>query len=55
MSLQKAVETKFGIKPKIKTGKPGDLTLTVNGNTVFAYRAEGKMPEIEELLRRIPA
>ena len=53
MSLQKAAEEKFGIKPKIKTGKRGDLTLLVDGKSVFGYKAEGKMPPVPDLLRRI--
>jgi len=53
VSLQKAAEEKFGIKPKIKTGKRGDLTLLVDGKSVFGYKAEGKMPPVPDLLRRI--
>ena len=55
MSLQKAAEAKFGIKPKIKTGKRGDLTVLVNGRSVFGYKAEGTMPETQVLLQRIEA
>jgi hypothetical protein len=55
VSLQKAAETKFGIKPNIKTGKPGDMTVSVNGTTVFGYKSEGRMPAVEELLSRIKA
>ncbi|HEY6253420.1 MAG TPA: Rdx family protein [Candidatus Angelobacter sp.] len=55
MSLQKAAEQKFGIKPKIKTGKTGDLTVWVDGKSVFGYKAEGQMPETASLLGRIEA
>lgn len=55
VSLQRAAEEKFGIKPKIKTGKSGDMTLWVNGRSVFGYKAEGKMPPVPDLLRRIEA
>jgi hypothetical protein len=55
VSLQKAAEKKFGIKPKIKTGKRGDLTVSVNGKSVFGYKAEGSMPATETLLGRIEA
>lgn len=55
MSLQKAAEKKFGIKPKIKTGKRGDLTVFVNGKIVFGYKDEGNMPTTESLLGRIEA
>ena len=53
MSLQQAVQQKFGVQPKIKTGKPGDLSVLVNGTSVFGYKAEGVMPGTDELLRRI--
>jgi len=55
VGLQKAAEEKFGIKPKIKTGKSGDLTLLVDGKSVFGYKAEGKMPPTTDLLQRIAA
>jgi len=55
VSLQKAAEKKFGIKPKIKTGKPGDLTVFVNGKNVFGHKSEGNMPATEALLSRIEA
>jgi hypothetical protein len=55
VSLQKAAQEKFGIKPKIKTGKRGDLTIFVNGRSVFGYKAEGSMPETPVLLSRIEA
>jgi hypothetical protein len=53
VSLQQAAQEKFGVKAKIKTGKSGDMTVSVDGRNVFAYKAEGSMPKIEELLRRI--
>lgn len=55
VSLQKAVQEKLGIKPKIKTGQSGDLTVLVDGKSVFGYKAEGNMPEIATLLGRIEA
>jgi predicted Rdx family selenoprotein len=55
VSLQKAAEQKFGIKPRIKTGKNGDMTVFVDGKSVFGYKAEGQMPEINALLMRIEA
>lgn len=55
MSLQKAAEQKFGIKPKIKTGKNGDMSVFVDGKSVFGYKAEGQMPETSALLTRIEA
>lgn len=55
MSLQKAVQEKFGIKPKIKTGKRGDMTVLVDGKPVFGYLSEGNMPETASLLGRIEA
>lgn len=55
MSLQKAVQAKLGIKPKISTGKRGDMTVLVNGKSVFGYKAEGNMPETAALLSRIEA
>ena len=53
MSLQKAAQEKFGIKPKIRTGKRGDMTVLVDGKPVFGYAAEGNMPETATLLGRI--
>lgn len=55
MSLQKAAEQKFGIKPKIRTGKRGDMTVFVNGKSVFGYKSEGQMPATDALLGRIEA
>lgn len=55
MSLQKAAQEKFGIKPKIKTGQSGDLTVLVDGKSVFGYKAEGNMPDTAALLSRIEA
>jgi hypothetical protein len=55
VSLQKAVQEKFGIKPTIKTGQRGDLSVLVDGKSVFGYKAEGKMPEMSVLLSRIEA
>lgn len=55
MSLQKAVQEKLGVKPTIKAGKMGDMTVLVDGKSVFGYRAEGKMPETAALLTRIEA
>jgi len=53
VSLQKAAEEKLGIKPKIRTGKRGDMTVLVDGKSVFGYKAEGKMPATADLLHRI--
>ena len=55
VSLQKAAKEKFGIKPTIKTGKKGDLTVLVDGKSVFGYKAEGEMPDTQVLLGRIQA
>lgn len=55
MGLQKAVFDKFGIKPRIKTGASGDMTVLVNGQSIFNYKKEGGMPGADELLRRIAA
>jgi hypothetical protein len=52
--LQKAAQAKFGIKPTIKTGSPGDMTVSVNGKEVYGYKREGGMAT-DELLRRIEA
>jgi hypothetical protein len=55
VSLQKAAQEKFGIKPKIKTGQRGDLSVWVDGKSVFGYKAEGQMPDTASLLNRIAA
>ena len=52
MGLQKAVQEKFGVKPRIKTGSPGDMTVFVNGKEVYGYKREGGMAT-DQLLRRI--
>jgi hypothetical protein len=41
VGLQKAAQAKFGIKPRIKSGSPGELTVSVNGKEVYGYRREG--------------
>ena len=53
VSLQKAVAEKFGVKPRIRTGSPGDLTLLVNGANVFHYKKEGSLPGMDVLLQRM--
>ena len=53
VGLQKAAEQKFGTKPKIKTGIPGDMTVFVNGKNIFGYKKEGGLPAVDELLSRI--
>jgi predicted Rdx family selenoprotein len=55
VGLQKAAEHKFGTKPKIKTGSPGDMTVFVDGKNIFGYKKEGGLPGVDELLRRIAA
>ena len=55
VGLRDAIQQKFGVKAKIKTGFPGDLTVKVNGQNVFGYKKEGNLPATDELLRRIAA
>jgi hypothetical protein len=55
VSLRKAAETRFGVTPKIRTGARGDMTVLVDGRPVFAYKKEGKIPPVSELLERIQA
>lgn len=55
VNLRKAVENRFGVSAKIKTGQRGDMTVFVNGKAVFGYKQEGKIPPITELLDRIQA
>jgi hypothetical protein len=52
VGLQKAVQAKFGVKPRIKTGSRGEMTVYVNGKEVYGYKREGGMAT-PELLRRI--
>jgi len=52
VGLQKAGQANFGVKPHIKTGSPGDMTVFVNGKEVYGYKREGGMAT-DELLRRI--
>ena len=54
VGLQKAAQAKFGIKPSIKTGSPGDMVVSVNGKEVYGYKREGNKAT-DELLRRIEA
>lgn len=53
VSLRKAIENKFGVTAKIKTGSSGDMTVLVNGKPVFGYKKEGKLTSIPDLLDRI--
>lgn len=55
MSLREAIESKFGVTAKIKTGSPGDLTVLVDGKPVFGYKKEGQIPPVPEMLQRIQA
>ena len=52
VGLQKAVQAKFGVKPRIKTGSPGDMTVHVDGKEVYGYKREGGMAT-QDLLSRI--
>ena len=54
VSLREAAERKFGVRARIKTGKPGTISAAVDGKQIFSGRKED-MPEIGELLRRIAA
>lgn len=53
MSLREAIESKFGVTAKIKTGSPGDLSVLVDGKQVFGYKKEGQIPPVPEMLQRI--
>jgi hypothetical protein len=55
VGLQKAVQERFGVKAKIKTGSRGDLTVFVDGKNIFGYKQEGNMPAVDVLLGRIAA
>ena len=52
VGLQKAVQAKLGVKPRIRTGSPGDMIVSVNRKEVYGYKREGSMAT-DELLRRI--
>jgi predicted Rdx family selenoprotein len=53
VGLQKAVAEKLGIKPRIRTGASGDMTVLVNGANVFNYKKEGGLPAMDVLVQRI--
>jgi hypothetical protein len=53
VGLQKAIGERFGVKSRIKTGGSGDLTVLVNGQSVFNYKKEGSIPGMDDLLQRI--
>lgn len=55
VSLQKAAQERFGVKAKIKTGSRGDMTVFVDGKSIFGYKQEGSMPAVDDLLGRITA
>jgi predicted Rdx family selenoprotein len=55
VSLQSLLQTKMGFKPPIKIAAPGEMKVMVNGREVFSYKAEGKMPGLEELAQRVTA
>ena len=55
VGLQKAAESRFGVKPTIKTGHVGDLIVLVDDVPVFNHKKDGDSPGVEELLRRIGA
>lgn len=55
VSLREAAERELGVRAKIKTGSFGDMVVLVDGRNVFGYKKEGRMPETDELLRRIMA
>ncbi len=56
VSLRDAAERELGVRPKIKTGSFGEMTVSVDGVNVFSHKKkEGGMPGTEELLRRIVA
>lgn len=53
MSLREAIQSKFGVTAKIKTGSPGDLSVLVDGKAIFGYKKEGQIPPLAEMLQRI--
>ncbi len=55
VSLRDAAERALGVRAKLKTGSYGDMVVSVDGRNVFGYKKEGRMPETDELLRRIMA
>jgi predicted Rdx family selenoprotein len=54
-ALREAAERELGVRAKIKTGSKGDFVVLVDGRNVFGYKKEGRLPENDELLRRITA
>ncbi|HEX7287941.1 MAG TPA: Rdx family protein [Candidatus Angelobacter sp.] len=55
VSLREAAERELGVRAKIKTGSNGEMSVLVDGTSIFSYKKEGGMPETSELLRRITA
>jgi predicted Rdx family selenoprotein len=55
VSLREAAERELGVRAKIKTGSNGEMSVFVDGASIFSYKKEGGLPETSELLRRIIA
>ena len=55
VALREAAERELGVQAKIKIGRSGDMTVSVDGKAVFNYKQEGRMPAIADLIRRVTA
>ncbi|MGH7389979.1 MAG: SelT/SelW/SelH family (seleno)protein [Candidatus Rokuibacteriota bacterium] len=51
MRLREEIRRSLGTAAKIRWGGFGELTVTVDGRTVFSRRAAGRVPEPGEVAR----
>ncbi len=52
MSLKKEMESKLSLKPKISLAM-GELKILVNGEQIFSYKEQKRMPAPGEILGMI--
>ncbi len=48
------IRAERGVEATLVRGSGGEFEITIDGNLVFSKRAEGRFPEAEEVLARIP-
>ena len=51
--MAKAIEKKFGIKPRLIKSGGGVFEVVVDGSRIFSKKETGRFPEIEEILKTI--
>jgi selT/selW/selH-like putative selenoprotein len=52
--LAAEIEREFGVKPVLERGRGGVFDVLVDGTLIFSKHEEGRFPEHDEVLAKIP-